>query len=61
MHIALERSDMWTLTYINGYGDLVEEQFSDLDEVQIHLEAAFAELGQPFGFRCKYQPKEVKK
>jgi hypothetical protein len=52
---------VWTLTYINGYGDLVEKEFRDLDEVQIHLEAAFAELGQPFGFRCKYQPKEVKK
>jgi hypothetical protein len=53
---------MWTLTYINGYGDLVEKEFRDLDEVQIHLQAAFDELGQPFGFRCKYQSnKEVAK
>jgi len=50
---------MWKLTYVNKYGDIQEWHFETLDDVQIHLEACFAEIGEPFGFRCKYSPVEM--
>jgi hypothetical protein len=45
---------LWNLKYVNQYGDICEHQFATLDEVQIHLEACFKEVGEPFGFRCKW-------
>lgn len=48
---------MWTLKYVSPFGDLCEEEFATLDEVQLHLEACFRENGEPFGFRCKWAPK----
>lgn len=48
---------MWKLIYVNSYGDLQAWYFEALDDVQIHLEACFREVGEPFGFRCKWTPK----
>jgi hypothetical protein len=48
---------MWQLTHVNQYGDVIQQEFATLDEVQAYLEAAFNEVGEPFGFRCKWQSK----
>jgi hypothetical protein len=46
---------MWTLRYINGFGDLVEMSFPNLDEVQAYLEQLFTENGDgPFSFKLKW-------
>lgn len=47
---------MWTLRFLNGFGDLVEHKSKSLDDLQEILKKEFDENDGLFAFKLVFKP-----